>query len=136
MKKINLILSIAVVGVIFITSCKKEVKCEAGTGGSLTVVAYLEHHGVRIPNDSAYLDSVHVKFNTQDSPGNNPSFYDAHFVGEEGEDHVHVTGLKCGDYFFYATGYDKSISKRVFGGIKFSSDQSSGEVILHIPVSE
>jgi len=142
--KNNLLILFAVV--IFLApfaACKKEKKCEAGTGGGLTLVAFAEHHGVKIFNldstqqfPNGYPDTVYVKFNTQDSPGLSPSNYDTYFVGEGGEDHIHLEGLKCGDYYFYAVGWDPSINERVFGGTKFSTSQNSGEVVVHIPVTE
>lgn len=121
------------------TSCKKKDNCEAGTGGELTVVAYLKHHGRIIPNQPGHPDTVWVKFNTQNAPGSGVSNYDKLFVGEEGEDHVHLSGLKCGDYYFYGAGKDTlldSTQDRVVGGIPFSTDKTSGEVNLDIPVSE
>lgn len=122
-----------------VTSCKKKDNCEAGTGGNLTVVAYLKHHGRIIANQPDYSDTVWLKFNTQNAPGSGVSNYDKFFVGEAGEDHVHLTGLKCGDYYFYAAGKDTTLDStqdRVVGGIPFSTDNTSGEVSLDIPVSE
>jgi hypothetical protein len=120
-------------------ACKKdkpvETSCVAGTGGGLTLVAYPEHHGKAIVNISGYPDTVYLKFNTQDFPGSLKNF-DRVYVGEEGEDHVHISGLKCGNYYIYATGFDTTINQRVAGGIPFSTSQTSGEVSLKIPVTE
>ena len=121
------------------TSCKKKDNCEAGTGGELTVVAYLKHHGSLIANQPGDPDTVWVKFNTQNAPGSGVSNYDKFFVGEDGEDHVQISGLKCGDYYFYGAGKDTTLDStqdRVAGGIPFSTDKTSGEVNLDIPVSE
>jgi len=115
-------------------SCKK--KCSAGTGGGLTIVAFPQHHGRSIPNQTGYPDTVFLKFNTQNSPGSNPSNYDKYFVGEPGEDHVHLTGLQCGDYYLYAVGKDTMLMLRVVGGIPYSTSQTSGEIDLNVPVSE
>ena len=121
-------------------NCKKKDDCNAGSGGNLTVVAFLEHHGRNIPNQAGHPDTVWVKYNTQNSPGSSTSAYDGYFVGEEGEDHVHCTGLKCGDYYFFATGLDTTLdtiaNPHVSGGTPFSTDNESGEVDLHIAVSE
>lgn len=109
----------------------------AGTGGNVTIVAYATHHGDTIINDSAYVDSVFVKFNTLSQPGVNASDYDLIVVGEAGEDHVHVEGLKRGKYFFYMTGWDPNSSpNRVTGGIPFEFTQTTGEIPLVIPVTE
>lgn len=122
------------------TSCKKKDECEAGTGGNLTIVAYLKHHGDIIPNQPGQPDTVWIKFNSQNAPGNGIAGYDQFYVGEEGEDHVHISGLKCGDYYFYATGRDTTLdtiqNPRISGGIPFSTDKTSGEISLDIPVSE
>ncbi len=119
------------------TSCKKKDNCNAGTGGNLTVVAYLKHHGRVIVNQPGHPDTVWVKYNTLNAPGSGTSGYDKFFIGEEGEDHVHLSGLQCGDYYFYATGKDTTIQEpHVVGGTPFSTEKTSGEVELNIAVSE
>jgi hypothetical protein len=87
-------------------SCKRkdDTNCTAGKGGGLTIVAFPQHHGQAILSKTVYLDTVYVEFNTKDAPSNNLSDYDTYFVGEAGEDHVHLTGLKCGNYYLLATG--------------------------------
>jgi hypothetical protein len=143
MKK-NIISSLLIIGlsVAFISiSCKKKGSdCNAGTGGNLTVVAFLKHHGMVITNKAWHPDTVYVKFNAQNSPGTNPSSYDKFFVGEAGEDHIHLEGLQCGDYYFYGTGLDTTLdtiqNPHVSGGIPFSTENTSGEIDLNIPVSE
>jgi hypothetical protein len=131
------IATLALSGLVILStsSCKKEDKCIAGTGGSLTIVAKLRHHGELIPNDSLRPDTVWVKFNAKDW-GGAPNEYDLRFIGEFPEDHVHLSGLKCGDYYFYASGWDTSIVQLVKGGIPFSTDKESGEIVLDIPVTE
>jgi len=127
-----IIICIALAG----ASCKKKKQCSAGAGGNVTVVVFPQHHGKAIPNKANYPDTVFVKFNTQEFPGTNPALFDAQYIGEAGEDHIHLTGLKCGDYFIYAVGFDTTISQRVTGGIPYSFTQTSGEVDLNVPVTE
>jgi hypothetical protein len=111
--------------------------CEyGGTGGNTTIVAKPEHHGMPIIGHVNYVDSAFIKFNTQESPGSNPANYDWVFAGEEGEDHVHIQGMKPGKYYIYMTGLDTTIGERVFGGIPVTVTQSSGEVEIVVPVSE
>ena len=111
--------------------------CEyGGTGGSTTIVAKPEHHGVPIVSKIGWVDSAYVKFNTEDSPGSTPAAYDLVLAGEEGEDHVHIENMKPGKYYIYMTGFDSTIVKRVSGGIPVTITQSSGEVDVAIPVSE
>lgn len=117
-------------------ACKKDVDCSAGKGGSLTIVAFPQHHGKPIYNLPNYFDTIYVKFNTKEAPGISPSNYDTYFVGQAGEDHVHMEGLKCGDYYFLGAGFDTTISQRVIGGIPFSTEQKEGEINLNIPVTE
>ena len=134
------ILSIFLSFSLMSTSCKKKDECEAGTGGNLTVVAYLKHHGRVLANQPGHPDTVFVKFNTQNSPGSSPSNYDTYFIGEVGEDHVHMEGLQCGDYYFYGVAQDTTLdtiqNPHVVGGIPFSTDNTSGEMEFSIPVSE
>lgn len=116
-------------------SCKKENKCTAGSGGALSMVVYLKHHGVTIPNDSLRPDTVWVLYNATEWKGA-PVGYSARIIGEAGENHVHVPNLKCGDYYLYASGWDTSITKNVIGGIPVSTDKESGELEVSVPVSE
>lgn len=108
----------------------------AGTGGFVTIAAKPQHHGAPIVSDSTYLDSVYIKFNTSDSPGINASDYDLVQAGEEGEDHVHITGLKRGKYFIRMTGWDHNSNERVSGGIPYEIPVSTGELNVIIPVTE
>ncbi len=132
----NLLLCIICASALLLQSCGDETNCTAGLGGNLTVAAQLKHHTLVIENHAGYPDTVFVKFNTQDLPGTSPADYDTFFVGEAGEDHVHMAGLKCGDYFLYAAGFDSTINERVTGGIPFSTAQEDGEVSQVIPVTE
>ncbi|REJ81401.1 MAG: hypothetical protein DWQ44_10160 [Bacteroidetes bacterium] len=131
------VLSIIGASIFFLSlsSCKKENKCEAGSGGGVNVTARLLHHDVLIPNDSLRPDTVWIKYNAIDW-ASAPSGYDARFIGEFGEDHVHINGLKCGDYYFYASGWDSNISEVVRGGRSLSFNQGTGEIPLEIFVTE
>jgi len=121
-------------------SCGKNNDCVAGGGGAVTIAAFPQHHGKPIINNAkpGYSDSAFVKFSpgSNFSPTANPADYDLVFEGDSGEDHVHITNLKCGDYFIYMTGWDTSINQRVTGGIPYSFSQTSGEIDLNVPVTE
>ncbi len=135
--KVVFTLLFVVLVTVSVSSCKK--KCEvAGTGGNVTLVVKPQHHGKAIYNQTGYLDTVYLKFNTQDSPSVDLASYDTYFVGEAGEDHVHIEGLKCGDYYIYAVGLDTTgnLNERVTGGIPFSFEEESGEINLPIPLTE
>lgn len=117
-------------------SCKKEDECVAGTGGAVTIAAFPQHHEKPIISHANYPDTAYVKFNTQEYPGPNASDYDLVIAGEEGEDHVHIPNLKCGDYYLYMTGLDTTINQRVTGGIPISFTETSGEIDEIVPVTE
>jgi hypothetical protein len=139
MKKQKFILLVSFLSVTF-TSCHKkdddQPELISGLGGNLTIVAKPQHHGVPILNKTVYADSAFVKFNTQDYPGDNPALYDAIFVGDAGEDHVHVENIKPGKMYIFMTGFDSTIVQRVRGGIPVNTTQSSGELIVTVPVTE
>jgi hypothetical protein len=117
------------------TSCKKDNKCDAGSGGSLTLITQLKHHGSVIINDSLRPDTVWIKYNAKDWSGA-PSGANAMFIGEYPEDHVHISGLKCGDYYLFASGWDASSSEIVKGGRAYSTEDNSGELHVDIAVTE
>jgi hypothetical protein len=125
-----LLMPLSCIGII---SCKK-----AGLGGDNTVVVYPQHHGRSIfshtiPN---YRDTVYVKFNATELPGTRPKDFDKIFIGELGEEHVHVHGLQIGKYFFYAAGWDTTINQRVSGGISYELKDLTAESVLYVPVTE
>lgn len=102
------------------------------------MVATLQHHHQVIPSQVDYRDSVFVKFDAKEAPGTMASDYDAVFIGEPGEDHVHVNGLKPGNYFIYGVGLDTAINQRVKGGvsIKIKHKEKDEEILLDLPVTE
>lgn len=127
---------LSLTSLFFLTSCKDKCK-DAGTGGTITVVAFPLHHSTPIISSDTYPDSVFVKFNTQDFPGIAASEYDFVLAGDSGEDHVHIENLKCGDYFIYMTGVDITINQRVTGGIPYHVDENApSEIDLNVPVTE
>ena len=140
MKILNFTTALASMATIIAVSCSScknddQTTCVGGSGGNLTIVAKIAHHGMVIPNDSLQPDTVWVKYNTQEW-SNAPSGYNLRVIGEAGEDHVHLPNLKCGKYYLYGSGFDTSIQQVVKGGIPISTDQSSGELLTTIPVTE
>ncbi len=137
MKK-NLIL---VAMILAATSCKtKKEECTGGDGGAVTVNLFPKHHSKTIYNQPGYKDTVYILYDTQEAPPLTsnliPTRYDKMLVGSGNEDHVHVSGLKCGDYYFYMTGIDTTGPYRVTGGVPFSTDKVSGSVDFEVPVTE
>ncbi|MBK8847829.1 MAG: hypothetical protein IPO27_15310 [Bacteroidetes bacterium] len=121
-------------------ACKPKEDCEAGGDGALTLMVKLQHHGVTIYNQPTYKDTVYFVFNTQEAPALNsnliPVRYDKMIVGTGTEDHVHVTNMKCGNYYIYAAGLDTAGPYRVTGGIPFSTEETTGEISVIVPVTE
>jgi hypothetical protein len=116
---------------------KDDGTCEyGGSGGNTAIVAKPQHHGAAIISSAAYPDTAYIKYNAIDLPGINPSDYDLVIAGEDGEDHVHIPGLKRGKYFVYMTGWDTTINERVTGGTAYILTASSGEVDVLVPVVE
>lgn len=123
--------------VIYLSSCKKKDECKAGTGGSVTLKLNPQHHGVAVGGRTDYPDSAFLKFDAADFPGTNSSNYDIVAAGNGGDNYVKVSGLKCGQYFIYMTGFDTSSwHVRVVGGIPYNFSQTTGEVIVTVPVTE
>ncbi len=114
--------------IIGIGSCKKN-----NTGGDATIVAHIAHHEAPI-----YGATVYVKFKAKETPSNPESNYDLKIVGSATEDHVHIEGLRPGDYYLYAVGYDPSILQTVKGGlfVKIKYKERKKEIESHLHVTE
>jgi hypothetical protein len=113
--------------------CSKE-----GLGGDAILVVKPAHHLDPIVSTAAYRDSVFIKFNAKEIPADPIHDYDLLVVGEVGEEHVHVEGLKWGDYSVYCTGWDTADSIRVHGGVlvKIKRKERKNEIVVDVPVTE
>jgi hypothetical protein len=119
-----------------VSACRKEGAvapdtdtCVAGTGGSIDLIIFPQHHGAPVFTDTAYIE-----FNTQSSPGLLSNF-DLVVAGDSGVNHVRVDNMKCGNYFIYCVGRDSSQTVR--GGIPFAiSKSATGDINVIIPVVE
>lgn len=123
---------LAIAGLFLFNSCKE------GLGGDSTLVVYLKHHGSIIKNHVGWPDTVFVKYNTNELPGTKPSDFDTYFVGETGEDHVHIKGLKAGKYYLFGAGIDSAGPYRVVGGlpIKIKYKDRASEQSIDLSVTE
>ena len=129
-------ITLGLVGAVMLfASCKPDDGadvCIAGTGGNITIVTRPRHHSKAV---RPY--AVWVKYNSKDAPGVTAANYDLTRIADTALDHVRVTGMKCGDYYFYMNGYDTAIRESVRGGIPFTVPAgSTGEVIIDVPVTE
>jgi len=130
MKTRNLIILSVLISVT-IFSCKDEDNCTAGTGGQLTITAFPRHHGADTKPLWAY-----VKFNTQELPGTAASNYDLTIAGDTSENHIEIENVTCGEYYIYMIAFDPGLGDTVVGGIPYSTEETSGEVTVNVPVTE
>jgi hypothetical protein len=126
MKSISSI--VLLVAATLVISCKKD----PGPGGDTTIAALVKHHDRAIPGATVY-----VKYGAKEFPGDSPSNYDASEVADV-EGHTHFEDLKRGDYFFYAVGYDSSLTKTVKGGVHYeiTKKDAGDHVDLNVQVVE
>jgi hypothetical protein len=92
---------------VYIISC-----CKPGLGGNVTLIAYPTHHGSKVK-----WDTILVKYNGTTFQGLSPSNYDHMFLGKPNDTTVVCDGLGCGQYYFFAKGYDSLRQLYVTGGI-------------------
>lgn len=121
----------------FFASCHKDDSCNAGTGGNNSIKATLLHHTKVISPKVGYPDTLFIKYDTKDFPGENASDFDAYFVNSDTAiSTIEITGLKCGDYYLFGTGWDADISQRVKGGIPVTIAEDAGVLTKNVPVTE
>lgn len=108
--------------------------CVAGTGGDVTIIAYAKHDTTFLIDFKSHPDTAFIKFGTTKSPGTRPGIYDTFYIGLAGEDHIHCSGLKCGNYFVYRTAWDSVANLRRYGGFGISITDTSGEKVALVPV--
>jgi hypothetical protein len=125
--------------ILFLNACKHKADeppaCVAGSGGGVMFVVYAFHNNISIPNYYTHPDTAFVKFGTTSSPGPDPLNYNTYFVSEAGEDHIHCTGLKCGDYFIYRTAWDSVAGVSRYGGYGISFSDTSGIKSVNVVVN-
>ncbi|MCB9232061.1 MAG: hypothetical protein H6581_10380 [Bacteroidia bacterium] len=123
--KITLLMMFAVFGLAALSGCGKE-----GFGGNAQVTGLVRHHSKAIPNATVY-----IKFDATESPGTDAALYDASVEADEFGAYT-VSELKRGDYFFFGSGYDSTISLPVVGGIPVHIDGNKDQLTINVPVTE
>jgi FlaG/FlaF family flagellin (archaellin) len=123
----NFLIIITVCAAALFSSC-----CKEGLNGKATVTATAKHHSTIVPGCTVY-----IKFDAKDAPAS-LSDYDVSYTADAASGNVVIENLKCGDYYFFATGYDPSIMEQVQGGVPFSIAHADrkNELVIDIPVSE
>jgi hypothetical protein len=120
----------------FVSCDDDDNNCKAGSGGEVTLILKPQHHGEPIFNQANYSDSAFIAFGETEFPGEDPSLYDIVSTGVTGSENVVVTGLKCGKYYVFMTGFDTSIVQRVKGGVPIEITVETGSVTKIIPITE
>lgn len=114
---------------LFFNACQK--KPLAGLGGKAQLTIQCQHHGINI--DSA---TVYIKYNSLEAV--NISEYNNSKVLSKNNNNQYTAqfdGLKPGDYYLFAQGWDPSIANNVKGGIPFSIKEEDTFSLI-IPVTE
>ena len=110
-------------------SCKKKPSAGLGGNASLKINAY--HHSQ--PIDSC---TVYIKFNTSEAPDDD--VYDlqqAVTKDSSGNSFTIFSGLKKGDYYIFAKGWDPNIAAAVKGGIPYTIKEEE-TLSITVPVTE
>ncbi len=117
---------VSCLGLLSLASCKQ--KTSAGWGGNAVLRLEARHHGVLI--DSCTFS---IKFNASDLPAE----YDftQQSITDSSGSYVVISGLKEGDYYLFASGWDPSISQTVKGGMPYTI-RSESEQRAAIAVTE
>ncbi len=115
-----------------LVSCGKKDNAAAGKGGSATVNVYPQHHGIakRLINVKVW-----IKYNTADAPTNGIYDDSATCTNHDSLVSCAFPGLRNGNYYFYATGFDTSVNQSVRGGIPYTISGGMAPDLL-LPVSE
>jgi len=119
---------VTIAALALIASCKK-----GDTGGDAVVVGFPKHHTTPIKGATIY-----VKFDATEMPSDPTNNYDLKIVGESNEDHVHIEGLRYGNYYLHTEGYDSTVMAPVHGGypLKIKWSQRKKEIDVDLAVSE
>ena len=120
-------IAIIIAATTILSSC-----CKEGLNGDAKVTAIIEHHEAAI-----YGATVYIKYNANEQPAS-ISDYDASFTAAPGDSVIVIDNMKCGDYYFFSTGFDPAINQEVKGGTPYTiryGDRKQA-IDVKIPVTE
>lgn len=126
----TLLLSLMSIILLSVNGCKK--KPSAGLGGNANLKISARHHAFNI--DSC---TIYIKFNSSEAPDNLSDYDLSQQVAMDtgGNSYTIFKGLKKGDYYIFAYGWDPAISENVKGGIPYTiADETDIDII--VPVTE
>ncbi len=89
--------------------------CKADNGGNASIVCTVKNSGNYVKGATVYLE-----YNSSKPPNNGITGFDTHKTADANSSSVTFTGLKCGTYYIYATGYDSAVSLNIQGGTPYS----------------
>ena len=101
--------------IVAITSVLLAACCKAGTGGNANIVCTVNSSGKPVKGATVYLE-----YNSSKPPNTGISGFDVHKTADANSGSVTFTGLKCGTYYVYATGFDSVAVLPIQGGIPYS----------------
>lgn len=113
---------------LYFTACKKN-----DIGGDADVVCYVKHHSSPINNATIY-----IKFDASELPSDIISNYDLKVQGNPSNNEIRIEGLRYGEYFIYAEGFDPGLMDDVRGGVplEIKYRERHDEISLDVQVTE
>jgi len=128
---------------VMVFACNKDTglpsfadSCTEGLNGNITIKFKEAHHNKTIPSLPNYPDSLFIKFNTSEFPGDDASQYDLVLAGTAPDSVIIVNNLSCGRYYVFMTGWDSGIVQRVKGGIPLTIPEEASNLDITVPVTE
>jgi hypothetical protein len=97
--------------------------------------AVAKHHGVTIPSQSFYPDTLFLKHHTTSIPSSLAGF-DTFYVGIPGDTFVYFRIHQPDSMFIFMTGWDTLISMQVKGGMPYTTTADTGSIHLNVAVTE
>ncbi|HWY11389.1 MAG TPA: hypothetical protein VN026_08695 [Bacteroidia bacterium] len=99
-------------------------------GGYSDIKGKVTHHGVAIP-----FSRVYIKYNATDFPGADITVYNT-YIDADQNGNFEIKKIYHGQYYFYAVGYDNSISSTVTGGVALKVKMFKEVTGFVVPVTE
>ena len=121
------------------SSCKKDEEQDAiaitPDTSYVNFYAIAKHHGVTIPSQSFYPDTLFLEHHTTHFPSSMAAF-DTFYVGIPGDTFVYFRVHQPDSMFLFMKGWDTMINMLVVGGIPYTTITDSGSIYINVPVTE
>ena len=96
--------------------------------------AVAKHHGVIIPSQSFYPDTLFLKYHTTNVPS--LAAFDTFYVGIPGDTFVYFSIHHPDSMFLFMKGWDTLISMQVMGGMPYMTTADTGSIYINVPITE